>query len=89
MALLDKPFAPNRERIQKIKQWHIDQAIAETQPVAALHVCITADNRVVTHGVCIEEEHAQVFIAELHAIIARIESQLPKPQAALKLVRTA
>jgi hypothetical protein len=39
--------------------------------------------------VCIEEEHAQVFLGELHAVITRIQSQLRASEPVVKLVRSA
>jgi hypothetical protein len=89
VALLSKEPSPSLERINKIKQWHIDQAIADTKPVATLNLSITACGRIITQGVCIEEEHAQVFLGELHAVITRIQSQLRPSEPVVKLVRSA
>jgi len=90
VALLNQDANPNQERITKIKQWHIDQAIADTKPVATLNITVTAAGTIVTQGVCIEKEHAQAMLVELQAVIRRIQSQIiTEDQPALQLVRRA
>jgi hypothetical protein len=89
LSLLATDYNPSQERIAKIKRWHIDQAVSEARPVATLNISITAAGEIVTQGVCIEQEHAQAFLAELQAVARRIKAQIRKPHPTLSLVRSA
>lgn len=86
VALLNVVPDANKERIAAIKQWHIDQAIGDTKPVALLAIAITASGEIVTQGVHIEPEHAQAMLPELGRITATINDQLrpSKPAVPLK-----
>lgn len=70
------PNDRHADRVHTIRQWHIDQAISQTEAVAAFHLAITADGRIKTSGVAIEPEHAMVMLAELDTIRDRLTAYL-------------
>ena len=54
----------DRTRIERIRRWHVDHAIA-AEDVAALHFSITAKGDVSITALAIEPEHAAILIPEL------------------------
>lgn len=58
----------SRERIEMIRRWHIEQAIAEDQSEAMVFFSITSSNQVRACSIGIEPEHALVMLPTVEEV---------------------
>lgn len=70
-------FQINPQRINKLRQWHAEQAGAQDPSVAILHFNITAGGDVGAQAVGVEPEHLASFIEELDRVRELLAARLP------------
>lgn len=58
----------SRERIEMIRRWHIEQAIAKDYSEAMVFLSITASNEVRACSIGIEPEHALVMLPTVEQV---------------------
>lgn len=63
---------PHRERVKRIRSWHIERAASDNRPVAMLAVHITESGQLHSDAIGIEPEHARVIADELRIIIEQL-----------------
>lgn len=66
-------FQAPPDRTTQIRHWFMDQGMEPSGYLAALTVAITAEGIVNTKGCGIEPEHASIILAELKALVGRLE----------------
>lgn len=78
------------ERVAKLRQWHIDQAISDDKPVAIINFTLTASGEVKSRAVLVEEEHAQVMLPAMVDAIKELGGvvDIPAPAPAEDLQGT-
>lgn len=71
----------SRERIEMIRRWHIEQAIAEDYSEAMVFLSITASNEVRACSIGVEPEHALVMLPTVEEVaqIMRGHAITPRP----------
>jgi hypothetical protein len=74
--LLGIKQGPNPERIANVKRFHVEQAVADHQPIALISITLLACGNIITTGIGIEAAHGQAMLSALYATAERIEQQL-------------
>jgi len=69
------------ERVAKLRQWHIDQAISDEKPVAIINFTVTASGEVKSRAVLVEEEHAQVLLPAMVEAVKELGGVIEAPAA--------
>lgn len=69
-------FSQNPQRVAALKQWHIDQAISESKPVAIINFTLTADGSINTRAIGLEPEHAKVMLPALEEAAQQLREQV-------------
>ena len=85
MSNVRQLFNPSQQRINTVREWFHDQA-EDADHVCALAMSITADNKIRTRVLGVDDALAVVMIGELRQVIARLEDALPTEYKAIAMV---
>jgi hypothetical protein len=77
-----KSYDPHPSRTQAIRSWHVDEIGHEDQPVAILHIAVTAGGQIRSKGLGLDRVHAELILEELEEARATLADYLGKePQS--------
>ncbi len=84
----EAPVIPvHRDRAERIRRWHADQAHEAASPVAMLSIQITDRGQICSQALAIEPEHAAAMLDELSAIMTTLRAIASRRRAHLSRVK--
>jgi len=73
--------ALDRPRSDKVRQWLINQAMADEDPLSAMTIVMNKDGDITSTGMGLEPELCSMFIEALHGAIEMVEEHVRQAAA--------